>query len=101
MVMFLVIFCMSFHVFPENLPILSAFIMPPDSRGGLGAPLSGPGGHQNVDISSGLKAYWHIGMFMFFPVRALAQGSLCLVQAEGLPTGVPSSWGGKLMAAQK
>ena len=75
--------------------------MPVDGPGGLGAPLSGPEGHQIVDISLVLKAYWHIGMFMFFPVRALAQGSLCQVQAEGLPTGVPSSWGGIIIAAQK
>ena len=68
MVMFLVIFCMSFHAFPENLPILSAFILPLDGRGGLGAPLSGPEGHQIVDISLVLKAYWHIGMVMFLMI---------------------------------
>ena len=68
MVMFLVIFCMSFHAFPENWPILSAFIVPVNSRGGLGAPLSGPEGHQIVDISLVLKAYWHIGMFVFFVI---------------------------------
>ena len=68
MVMFLVIFCMSFHAFRENWPILLAFILPPDGRGGLGAPLSGPGGHQNVDISLVLKPYWHIGMVMFFVI---------------------------------
>ena len=62
MVMFLVIFCMSFHAFPENLPIPSAFAVPLDCQGGLGAPWSGPGGHQIVDISLVLKAYWHIGM---------------------------------------
>ena len=68
MVMFLVIFCMFFHAFPENWPILSAFIVPPDSRGGLGAPLSGPGGHQIVDISWVSKAEWHIGMVMFLKI---------------------------------
>ena len=68
MVMFLVIFCMSFHAFPENYPILLAFIVPVDCRGGLGAPLSGPEGHQIVDISLVLKAYWHIGMFVFFVI---------------------------------
>ena len=68
MVMFIVIFCMSFHAFPENWPILSAFIAPLDARGGLGAPLSGPGGHQIIDISLVLKAYWHIGMFVFFVI---------------------------------
>ena len=68
MVMFLVIFCMSFHAFPEKWPILLALIMPVDSRGGLGAPLSGPEGHQIVDISLVLKAYWHIGMFVFFVI---------------------------------
>ena len=68
MVMFLVILCMSFHAFPENWPILSASIVPPDSRGGLGAPESGPEGHQIVDISLVLKAYWHIGMFVFFVI---------------------------------
>ena len=36
--------------------------------GGSGVPLSGPGGHQNVDVSLVLKAYWHIGMFMFFVI---------------------------------
>ena len=68
MVMFLVIFCMSFHAFLENWPILSAFIVPVNSRGGLGAPLSGPEGHQIVAISLVLKAYWHIGMFVFFVI---------------------------------
>ena len=68
MVMILVIFCMSFHAFPENWPILSAFIVPVNSRGGLGAPESGPEGHQIVDISLVLKAYWHIGMFVFFVI---------------------------------
>ena len=68
MVMFLVIFGMSFHAFPENWPILSAFIVPLNSRGGLGAPESGPEGHQIVDISLVLKAYWHIGMFVFFVI---------------------------------
>ena len=56
MVMFLVIFCLSFHAFPENWPILSAFIVPVNCRGGLGAPLSGPEGHKIVDISLVLKA---------------------------------------------
>ena len=39
MVMFLVVFGMSFHVFPENWPILPAFIVPLNGPGGLGAPL--------------------------------------------------------------
>ena len=68
MVMFHVIFCTSFHAFPENSPILSAFKVPVDSPGGLVAPLSGPEGHQIVDISLVLKAYWHIGMFVFFVI---------------------------------
>ena len=42
--------------------------MPVDSRGGSGGPLGGPGGHQIVNISLVLKAYWHIGMFMFFVI---------------------------------
>ena len=42
--------------------------MPVNSRGGLGAPESGPEGHQIVDISLVLKAYWHIGMFVFFVI---------------------------------
>ena len=66
--MFLVIFGMSFHAFPEKWPILSALIVPVDGQGGLGAPLSGPEGHQIVDISSVLKAYWHIGIFVFFVI---------------------------------
>ena len=70
MVMFLVIFCMSFHAFPENWPILLAFIVPPDCRGGLGAPWSGPGGPQIVDNLLVLKAYWPIGMFVFFRDRS-------------------------------
>ena len=36
--------------------------------GGLGAPLSGPEGHQIIHISLVLKAYWHIGMFVFFVI---------------------------------
>ena len=68
MVMFLVIFCMSFHAFPEKWPILSALIVPVDSWGGLGGPLSGPEGHQIVSISLVLNAYWHIGMFVFFVI---------------------------------
>ena len=68
MVMFLVIFFSSFHMFPENWPFLLAFIAPVDTRGGLGAPLSGPEGHQIVAISLVLNAYWHIGMFVFFVI---------------------------------
>ena len=68
MLMFLVIFCMSFHAFPENLPILLAFILPLNGPGGLGAPLSGLEGQQIVDIPLVLKAYWHIGMFVFFVI---------------------------------
>ena len=52
-----------FHTFPENLPFLSAFIVPLDIRGGSGGPpgassgaFRGPGRHQIVDISLVLKA---------------------------------------------
>ena len=62
------VFVVIFVPFPENWPILSAFIVPVDGRGGLGAPLSGPEGHQIVDISLVLNAYWHIGMFVFFVI---------------------------------
>ena len=63
MVMFLVIFLLSFHAFLEKWPFLSAFIVPPDIDPPLGGPLGlpdGPSGalrrHQIVDISLVLKA---------------------------------------------
>ena len=63
MVMFLVIFFSSFHMFPENWPFLSAFVVHLDIRGGSGGPpgassgaFRGPGRHQIVDISLVLNA---------------------------------------------
>ena len=63
MVRFFVIFFMCFHTLPENWPFPLAFVVPLDTRGGLGAPLGPPvapsgalGRHQIVDISLVLKA---------------------------------------------
>ena len=71
MVMFLVILCMSFHAFPENLQILLAFRVPLDGWGGnpmFEIRFEAPWEHQIVNMSLVLKAYGHIGMVMFFMI---------------------------------
>ena len=60
MVMFLVIFLLSFHMFPEKWPFVSAFTVPVDSSGGSGgrpgAPSHALRRHQIVNIPLVLKA---------------------------------------------
>ena len=81
------------------MPILSAFIAPLNTRGGLGAPLSGPEGQQIIVISLVLKAYWHIGMFVFFVIFVPFPENLLILLAfilhvnmaggSGRPPGAP------------